>query len=1413
MTKNVLPIVKENLPQFVRSDHPLFNTFIEAYYEFLERTNDSESTSAKDLFKKSPSPVNIINNISEYRDVDSTIASFIEYFNDDLVPFTITGNASSDGFILSKIRDIYLAKGTPNSFKLLFAMIYGEEIDVFETRDNILQSSGGVYVDFTQLKAAVTGNETELEDFNFELASIYLDSENGTKTATVIDGTFAGADRQGRTVLNIFLSAFPDSETEALFKQGRVYVLKDAINPDKYIDIKLMKHLSSITLGGKSSGHRVGDLFEVKDDVLDVKIPVSKITQGTVERIFARNRGKEYRVGDTVEFINENSGDGTGGIAFVTGVDTTGAITEIDGVQVRTLDSDENNRGILSDDFNDTSVPISQGGFYSIVPVPTVRSTLGTGAQFAGWSTSVGSIEELVISQPGFFDSDSVIQSFSPITFDIQDPENQQIEPGTIFEFQYFKPNGDFFNADSEVLTIDVKVFGSYDSETSVNLIQNDSDFHGVLDSDGFRWGWKRRTKTGPRIIEYREEVNLNTTNYSQYLKNYLGQYITLRPNRIVDFKGKTFKDIENKNQLPVASPRPVKTTQYVPARPRPLTFTEQPVNQPRPLKVKTQSTKDSETEILTEVFRTTFNLGNPLFFKSGQIADTKFKKPTATTARRIDDLTRERLSVKLVNSQALFDFQRKTIADKISQELSRLSDILKGSTKNVTSTSVVVKEKEVTAIETTDSDIERYTLELPVSFNRSTFTFETKNFVWYDSDIDSDFIARYVNDSAFNFRTYSTGSINGKKVFPLQIFDSELFDLEDFHFNQITGKTEFESNFFDGAVELPKNVNLSYELSTEVIYSPDEAGEYTPGVNDNTGSFISTGFGGKVQSQSTDGRSFTLERGIRAFSNKSSGDSELILPTVAQLYEFDNLNNAILRVVRINPKTGDVLTPNTFPVSNVITRYSSPTFTPNFKVLSRTQKRFLDESGFLSSVSGASLRDNFQISEYTYILQSERPISDWREKIKKTLHPAGLILLGELNVDSKHNQDVLSTATLKSQPGLVESSKMSFDLDDDYYDDSPAIGDEVFADATFFDTNPTNKANPIVSGSSTYLYADDASGATSNSNISQYGNSWWDYEPVGSVEKVWKVFDSEGHFNDVVNNIDSDSAYDAYRMYFYYNAKDNGANSNNWALKSNLDSDTFYVVSTSQSADSDFITDNIGTTYQRHTKSPNSRYLDDHNISTSRVYIDSAGSGETYAKIDSDLPQDLYAKMCSVSTAFKKIDYDRINSTYEYPKNRRRELMMNKAQDFNDALREDGTLEFKVGTVTYTNMDAYEQKYNTWNDLRDSDISIGWKAPGQYETLANIQRAPSDSDYNDSEMLIADTKIRNKYVIHKKDYFVKTKSPRTAVAYGTFKDSDRDFTLSVFPFVDEINNTLQLVDRDSDAWSNNYVLDRKRSR
>jgi hypothetical protein len=1195
MAKNILPIVKDLLPDFIRTDHPMFQTFFEAYYEFLEVTNDSDSLSVKDRYKRNPNAGTLIAEAEKHIDVYTTLDDFVVHFQRQLIPIDITGNSVTDAFMLNKARDIYLAKGTPKSYELLFALLYGEKIDVFEPKDQIIQASEGLYVNFAQIKVSIVNNPTRLEDFQYELATIRLDSDNndseGSQTLIVVDGTyegvikrtsFTGAENEFQPVLTLILSQLPDSDTIVnKLARGTQYILRDPLDDTKNVGIKILSHVSSMEVTGKSSGMRVGDLISVTDEKESINVSVDQISTGAIERIFVRNRGLNYRVNDTIEFINQDSRLGAGAIAVITAVDLQGAITQIDGVNVRT---GANNNGYLSDDFVDTSIPINQGGAYTSVPKAFIRTNTGSGADVAGWSQTVGAIQNLSITNSGFFDSDElgVPQIFSPLSFDIS--QNEDLPIGSIVEFQYFEPDTvtQSFANDSELVKIKFfydsdYAFGNGGSRTSIGNIQLPVKW----DSENFQ------------------------------------------------FQFKTFSDSDI-GDLDTESRNPIIIQRY--------------------------------------------------------LADSDF-----------------------------------------------VSNLGSGATVTV------------------------------------------------DSDSDLTGLKKHY-------------------VFTLTIDQPRLYRLDDFHFRQLSIKAFNDSD-------------LSVAYSTEINISAKEADSENAG-NYSIGKFVGTGYGGVITSKSADARSYTVNRIKNVKSNGSAGDSDLIFPTISDIAEFDNRDYAILRISRISPENGQVLTPETFPISNVVTRYSSPELKTTFNTVSLTNKRYLDESGFLSSVSGGVIRDNYTISEFSYIIQSGIPIKDWKGKVKTTLHPAGLQLFGELNVNSNQNI-TLSTDVIQGKVD-IEDLSFTFDADDDFYDDASRLGQAVLSDSVAFESNPYNLISLTNDATGTLLTADYTRQASSSVEIGQHGNAWFDYEPVGLIHSEWTVFDSEGHFNNIVNNFDSDSEYDIYSNYFYRNFKDNQANGNGWALRSGIDSDFFIRSISTQSYDSDvqYISTNVKT-YYKPSHYPSSRYSNRDTVGVVQTQFEDMNYIRAY---DSDLSLDVYTRWDAVSTPFKKVDYTKIkdsdsdNLTFNSAKDRKSELQQKKAKELNQALYLDNRFSFVNGKETLYNVEAYEAKYNTFNKNRDSDISSGWQIVGDYASMMNISSDYSDSE-TDSDKFVPESRIRNKFRLDEQrrvTRFATRKAPHSKKAFGIYGDSENSTSMPVVqPFyLTGINTTVQILDSDSVV---RYPLDKKR--
>ena len=126
-------LINHQVPEFVRDEYPTFVNFLEAYYEFLENKQTGQNN---DLITKSK-------DLRYVSDVDYSINQFEDsFFNTfgNLLPKDIQVDKA---FLIKQLLPLYLAKGTEKSFKLLFRLLFDEEVEIIQPKSNILRASDG----------------------------------------------------------------------------------------------------------------------------------------------------------------------------------------------------------------------------------------------------------------------------------------------------------------------------------------------------------------------------------------------------------------------------------------------------------------------------------------------------------------------------------------------------------------------------------------------------------------------------------------------------------------------------------------------------------------------------------------------------------------------------------------------------------------------------------------------------------------------------------------------------------------------------------------------------------------------------------------------------------------------------------------------------------------------------------------------------------------------------------------------------------------------------------------------------------------------------------------------------------------------------------------------------------------------
>jgi hypothetical protein len=121
-------LINRQVPEFIRDEYPLFISFLEAYYEYLDSQN-SVYGKGKDL--------------RYITDVDSSLDEFEKNFFNSFLPFIPLDAKLSKDILIKNILPLYLSKGSESSYKLLFRMLFNDSASVDSLSDNILRASDG----------------------------------------------------------------------------------------------------------------------------------------------------------------------------------------------------------------------------------------------------------------------------------------------------------------------------------------------------------------------------------------------------------------------------------------------------------------------------------------------------------------------------------------------------------------------------------------------------------------------------------------------------------------------------------------------------------------------------------------------------------------------------------------------------------------------------------------------------------------------------------------------------------------------------------------------------------------------------------------------------------------------------------------------------------------------------------------------------------------------------------------------------------------------------------------------------------------------------------------------------------------------------------------------------------------------
>jgi hypothetical protein len=305
-------LVNRQVPEFIREENPVFITFLEAYYEYLET---KQGTQLNDLTKRAKE-------IRDLSDVDTSIEEFEESFFNMYASLVPRDVAADKALLIKNVLPLYLSKGSENSFKLLFRLLFGNEVTVTYPKSEVLRASDGKWL----LERYVKVNDE---------AFVLYTGNGTTKEFKLPDVTNSG-------ILVYFNGVL---QTTGYFVRKEIQKLYFTVAPTNGIEVKIAftdfnfevaktRKLTGVTSGANAIVERVGsqvlnnklihefyidektlngefaigelikaDTFDIDDEILDIYFR----GLSSVVAINVIDGGSSYVVGDPVPLNSPNA--------------------------------------------------------------------------------------------------------------------------------------------------------------------------------------------------------------------------------------------------------------------------------------------------------------------------------------------------------------------------------------------------------------------------------------------------------------------------------------------------------------------------------------------------------------------------------------------------------------------------------------------------------------------------------------------------------------------------------------------------------------------------------------------------------------------------------------------------------------------------------------------------------------------------------------------------------------------------------------------------------------------------------------------------------------------------------------------------------------------------------------------------
>ena len=287
------------------------------HFQVGETIVGSSSQAQGKISKYQGNPVQTIQQLLEYVNIDKTISDFFDQFREaylTAIPNTLASGVSKRNLV-KNIRDMYRAKGTRKGHELFFRLLFAETPEIFYPTENILKISAGEWTTDTVIRlVATTNNPANLVGQTItQTIDATLDAEVASATVEAIVQIQEGETLVYQLTLNV------DSIT-GTFVAGAEVTGIDNTNSDLAIAAKVQSIITGANVDNGGSLYTTSDAVTVvSDSGQEASVDIVDVGSGEVDEIVIDTAGVNYAIGTDLYFDSSGT-QGSGASAKITNV-------------------------------------------------------------------------------------------------------------------------------------------------------------------------------------------------------------------------------------------------------------------------------------------------------------------------------------------------------------------------------------------------------------------------------------------------------------------------------------------------------------------------------------------------------------------------------------------------------------------------------------------------------------------------------------------------------------------------------------------------------------------------------------------------------------------------------------------------------------------------------------------------------------------------------------------------------------------------------------------------------------------------------------------------------------------------------------------------------------------------------------